>query len=401
MSTDADHAWVAAFVALEATPDHVAAWVDRIASAVLGETSELARDAELAAMVTTTVRDQWQAFLATLAEDRPEPVVVPSAAEVAAELARRHVDLPVLLAAYRAAQREAWAYAIEVARLAPPGVDATALLVDFWTRAGRWLDRVTEASILVHQEERRRIRHSGTAQRFEVVRALLAGEDPDARDLATALGGYPLAGPHTAVLLRATTPDATVRLEPLAHTLAGHVGGLRPLLVEPGGRELWMWLSTAATDAVQVPEDRGVHVAIGGPARGPDGFVTAHQEALAAQQVAAAQPAPPALTRYDDVAALALLARDPATAARFVARTLGALADDVPGRDRLRETVRVFLASAGVEEAARTLGVHKNTVRYRLGQAEDLLGRPLSERRGDLDLALRYDAAFGRRQTGN
>jgi DNA-binding PucR family transcriptional regulator len=40
--------------------------------------------------------------------------------------------------------------------------------------------------------------------------------------------------------------------------------------------------------------------------------------------------------------------------------------------------------------AASELIVHKNTVRYRLGQAEELIGHPLSERRAHLELALRH-----------
>jgi DNA-binding PucR family transcriptional regulator len=45
---------------------------------------------------------------------------------------------------------------------------------------------------------------------------------------------------------------------------------------------------------------------------------------------------------------------------------------------------------ANDDMAASGLIVHKNTVRYRLAQAAELIGHLLSERRAHLELALRY-----------
>lgn len=399
--------WLATFVACERQPEHVDAWVERVAGAVLAEADELAREPDLADLVRATVREQWEAFLAGLAGPPSEPALVGSAADLAAALARRHLDLPVLLTAYRAAQHEAWAYAVGITHEAPSEVDRAGVLVDIWSRAGDWLDHATSASILVHQDEARRIRRSGTAQRFELVRSLLAGADPDARELALALGGYPLPATHTAVVVRATGVEATALLEPTAHAFATAVGG-RALHVEPGGSELWLWLSgrAEATSGVgsgagsgagsgvesDVEVPAGVLVAVGGAAEGLDGFRIAHQEAVAAMRLALAQPHPAAVTHYEGVASLTFLAGDPAAAYRFVRRTLAGLAD--AGRDRLRETVLAVLGSSGIDEAAQWLGVHKNTVRYRVAQAEELLGHPLSARRGDVELALRFLEAF-------
>jgi len=39
--------------------------------------------------------------------------------------------------------------------------------------------------------------------------------------------------------------------------------------------------------------------------------------------------------------------------------------------------------------------VHKNTVLYRLQQAEELLGRPLDQRSFELEAALRIAATYG------
>ena len=391
---DATIAWLMEFVATESQDERVEAWVDRVAGAVVAGSPELARDPDLGSLLHATVREQWQAFLGGLAGPTGEPTLLPSAERLATELARRRHELPVLLTAYRLAQREAWTFATEIAREAPAEMDRAAVLAEIWSQAGDWLDHATGASILVHQEEQRRMQRSGTARRFEAVRALLAGEDPGAREQALALGGYSLASPHTAVVLRALSAAATAQLEPTALAIAATAVG-RPLLVEPGGRELWLWLPSAE---IPLPADlrcgADVLVAVGGGATGPAGFRSTHEEALAALRLALAQPRPAAVTAYVDVAALTFLAQDPAAANRFVRRTLGPLAEDAPGHDRLRETLRVYLTSAGVEEAATALAVHKNTVRYRIAQVEERLGHAVSARRGDLELALRYREAF-------
>jgi DNA-binding PucR family transcriptional regulator len=63
----------------------------------------------------------------------------------------------------------------------------------------------------------------------------------------------------------------------------------------------------------------------------------------------------------------------------------------------LRRTVLLFLQSgASLTEAAVALHLHKNTVRYRLRKAEDVMGRPVSERRPDVEVALRACEHLGR-----
>lgn len=395
-AVDPTTAWLSDFVVAALDEPQVEAWVDRIATAAVQELPELTRDPDLAGLVRATVDEQWRAFLAGLDGPESHPALVPSAADLAVELARRHHELPVLLGAYRAAQREAWAYATEVARAAPDEIDRSAVLIALWSRAGQWLDHALGASVVVHQDERRRVRHSGAAQRFEVVRAILSGDDPGRREIATGLGGYPLGARHTVVLVRALAPEGTTRLEAGIHALAAAMSSGHALVVEPGGRELWAWVpdgDPGRLGPVDVPP--GLLAAVGGPAAGLDGFRAAHAEALEAQRVALASRRPTPLTAYADVAGLALLARDPVAAEAFARRVLGAVAEDTPAAARMRQTLRAVLANPGrTEAAAAALSVHKNTVRYRLGQAERTLGRPVTERSGDLELALRYFDTF-------
>jgi hypothetical protein len=91
-----------------------------------------------------------------------------------------------------------------------------------------------------------------------------------------------------------------------------------------------------------------------------------------------------------------MLLRDPRLAGDLARSRLAPL-DDLPAsqRDRLLETLRAWLDAHGeARPAAERLHVHVQTVRYRLGQLEDLLGDALSDPdcRLELELALRVVA---------
>lgn len=93
------------------------------------------------------------------------------------------------------------------------------------------------------------------------------------------------------------------------------------------------------------------------------------------------------------MAALTLLTHDPDAAERFARTVLRGLA--ATELAELRDTVRHVLTTAdSADQVAKSLGIHKNTVRYRTQQAERLLGHPIRERAGDLVLALDYFTAF-------
>jgi hypothetical protein len=95
----------------------------------------------------------------------------------------------------------------------------------------------------------------------------------------------------------------------------------------------------------------------------------------------------------EDHLATLLLGADPALAADLAASRLAPLADLADGpRARLTETLRAWLDRPGqVQAVAAELGVHPQTVRYRLRQLRDLFGTRLEdpEARFELALALR------------
>ena len=86
----------------------------------------------------------------------------------------------------------------------------------------------------------------------------------------------------------------------------------------------------------------------------------------------------------------ALLTADPVEAVRFAEGELGELLADSDAAARLRATVRVYLEeNLSPARAARRLGIHQNTVVYRVKQTEELLGHAIEQRRLQLEVALR------------
>ncbi|MPY80585.1 MAG: hypothetical protein GEV04_19480 [Actinophytocola sp.] len=63
----------------------------------------------------------------------------------------------------------------------------------------------------------------------------------------------------------------------------------------------------------------------------------------------------------------------------------------------MRATALAYLEAGGARAAASALGVHKNTVLYRLRQVEDLLGHPIDKDPLRLHLALLLADHYGPR----
>jgi DNA-binding PucR family transcriptional regulator len=137
--------------------------------------------------------------------------------------------------------------------------------------------------------------------------------------------------------------------------------------------------------------DDTVWVAVGEPAHGLEGFRLTHRQARQAQIVASAARLPAAehVVLSVQIGPVALMCGDVDATAAWVRSTLGELALDDEQHARLRETLWEFLESGGsFTAAAQRLILHKNTVQYRVRKAEEARGRPIKDRRLDLELAL-------------
>ena len=131
-------------------------------------------------------------------------------------------------------------------------------------------------------------------------------------------------------------------------------------------------------------------VAVGEPAQGIDGFRITHTQAVQTQAVALLGGAcAPQVTMFGQVGVAALLSADVEAARAWVSQVLGPLATDDDHCARLRETLRVFLATGGSYTAsAAELAMHKNSVKYRVEKAGQERGRPIRGDRLEVELAL-------------
>jgi DNA-binding PucR family transcriptional regulator len=247
--------------------------------------------------------------------------------------------------------------------------------------------------------EKARLARRVDAARAETARALLAGTAIDV-DAASRALGYELRLWHVAAVLWSEPADDAdeplARLEAAAGELAARSGASRPLLVPAGRSVLWSWYAAPKAPPedtlrdVARPRRDGVSIAFGEPGEGARGFVDSHGQAVEARRVAlVAQRAPGVGTRYVDVELVSLLAADVERARRFMARELGALAASDDATVRLRATLKVYLEEGrSLVAVARRLGIHENTVKYRVRRCEELLGRPSADR------SLRLQAAI-------
>ncbi|GLW07668.1 CdaR family transcriptional regulator [Microtetraspora sp. NBRC 13810] len=113
-------------------------------------------------------------------------------------------------------------------------------------------------------------------------------------------------------------------------------------------------------------------------AAGPDALPEAYGQALKAARVGRQLHGPGAVAHFDQLGVYRLLSlvNDTAELHAFVRETLGPLAaDDEAENADLRRTLQVLLeTNLNVAETARRLHFHYNTLRYRIGKLERMLG---------------------------
>ena len=104
---------------------------------------------------------------------------------------------------------------------------------------------------------------------------------------------------------------------------------------------------------------------------------------------------PPRVVTFGEVAPAAMMLGSAELLRAWVLTTLAGLATDDEHHARLRDTLLAFLQSGGsYKAAAELMMLHKNTVQYRIGKAEESLGRS-AENRHDVELALRVSHWLG------
>jgi len=383
---------------------HVVQLGNDIWSDILEAIPELRADELIVELLRASVAENVAHVLHVFQHGFPlDAVEAPTAAvEYARRLAQRGIAVMPLVRAYRIGHARYLRWCLnELARQEVDRsvvTDTTHLMLDV---SFAYVDRITEQVVSAYQNERDRWLLTQTAVRAGRVSALLSQREADI-DAAESALGYRLRQHHLALLLwvrEATVNGAgLIRLDRLAAALAAELGVGRPLFVPRDEMLAWAWLPLGADGHVALDRvsdivernDRTARVAVGDPAGGLDGFRQSHQRAVGAQTVALAARPGRRVTTFAEVGPLALMCHDMAGTRGWVRGILGDLAVDDEAHERLRDTVRGFLATGGSYAATgQHLTVHKNTVHYRLRKAEELLGRPLSGDEADLDLAIR------------
>lgn len=313
------------------------------------------------------------------------------------EFVHHGLTLSTVMRGYRIgaqAWTERWARA--VGEHVGAGHDAVAVAQAGTTFVFGWLDEVSERLTEEYHDESERLARERSLAQVEDVRRALTDPDLDVAATSARLG-YDLAGRHVALVLRheAGGADAAVR------RLAAAISHGRPLIVRVDVETTWCWVPytgppAQSADTAASPAEALV-AASGRPRRGLAGFRESHREALAGLRVAElARRGPGTLTRYDQVAIAAVCSADADSCRTFIRTELGTLAADDETTRQVRATLETFFAAnSNFRATAARLGVHHNTVRYRLERAEQILGRPPSERRLALELALHLVSRLG------
>ena len=370
---------------------------DETIAAIAREVPDYARamEGDFGQVVRLGVEVAFNRFLDLLAAAQPEP----------GETARTYIDLgrgefhagrslDALLAAYRVGARLAWRRFVEAG--VDGGLSAEAIYA-LGEAIFAYIDELSAESAEGYAEEQSAAAGESERRRRRLVRAARAGAagdrgvDPDrggGRRLDAAAGrrrgargrdrGGRRAGRGAAGLDRRARRQAAGG----GRDRRRGRGAALVMIPDADAPGLRRRLAAAVDD----------HVVVLGPTvPWPEATASArrarrtHRLALAGRLAAHAN-----LLVADDHLADLLLAAAPDVAADLAASRLAPLAELAPGpRARLEETLAAWLDRPGqVQAVAAALGVHPQTVRYRVRQLRDLFGERLEDPDARFELAL-------------
>lgn len=355
-------------------------------------------------------------LITTLIAQGSEPTVF-AAPEEALSYARSYVheglSLELLTRAYREGEHaysRLWLERLHArAATADELADSMGYISD-WLFA--YIGAMNRPLTAVYTAEHERCVRGGVAMRSEEVRAILGGAQVDVTQSSSRLR-YRLDGRHVAFVIWTDESESGTldgvhgrrtydEMDRLAAEIADSFGASSALLL-PVGSFYAGWVGIRSdTEPTELPKCRGgLRIALGGVGRGVEGFRRSHQEALLAKRVASlSERSPQSGVNFGNVVLDSLMTHDLDEARRFVHSEIGPLMEDSDASRRLAATLEIFLhEESSFVRAARRLGIHENTVAYRVRRAEELLGRKACERQLELRTALRL-SHFVRGESG-
>jgi PucR-like helix-turn-helix protein len=321
-------------------------------------------------------------------------------------------SLDALLAAYRVGARLAWRRFVDAGtagRLPPEAIYSLGEAIF------AYIDEISAESADGYAEEQSAAAGESQRRRRRLIRLLAQDPPPSQEAVRTAAQAAAWALPRRLAVLVAAAAETAAGAEASGAAPGGGEAVPGEEIVEAIAVRLARRLGSAAIGGaagglacVFIPDPdapgrrRQIVAAIGDEAEtaaaiGPT--VTWHQaaaslkRAAAAYRLAASGDAKGPLVVAEDHLATLLLTADRGLAADLAVSRLAPLAQLADGpRARLTETLRAWLDRPGqVQAVAAELGVHPQTVRYRLRQLRELFGPRLEdpEARFELSLALR------------
>ena len=379
-----------------------------VISASLREDIPELRDEAQIALLNASIEGNVTTALYALRHNIPvERVQAPTAAlEHARRIAQQGLPVNALVRMYRLGQRRfthlvfGELQSIDIA----PQVRMTVVEAVTETLFA-YVDWMSQQVVEVYEEERERWLETRNSVRALRVREVLAMQKPVDVDSAITAIRYPLRWHHVAVVLwypsGSGDADEVGRMQRFVRELGEAVqAGAAALFIAADRSTGWAWLpfQSAPAGVVEGVRRFALHrhdspsVAIGSPAAGVKGFRRSHAQADAARRVALARTdEKPTVVAESErgLAAAALVVGNIEQARDWVAEVLGDLAANTDNDARLRETLRVFLGCDSTYKlAADELTLHFNTVKYRVRRAMARRGRPISDDRFDVELAL-------------
>jgi hypothetical protein len=374
---------------------------------LVSEIPEIAADGELVQVLHDSAQGNLDAFFVAIRHDISIDQIEPptAALEHARRLAQRGVSANALVRAYRLGHQGLVNMVLDEVRAAH--LDAYVGLAVFHqitSRSFRYVDRISQLVLTTYQNERDRWLANKNRMRALSVREVLEGGEIDL-DKATNAIRYPLRRTHLSLIAwcdESEQGNELVAMERFVTEFATSLGAHeRPLFMAADRVTGWAWIPLPAEAEEHAIERLRAFastradapwIATGDPLPGVDGFRRSHQQALATRAVVTASGSHvPAVTGASDpgLAVAAQFCADLEQARLWVGDVLGALASATDSDERMRETLREFLHSGSSFKAtADELHLHVNSVKYRVQRAVERRGRPITDDRLDVEVAL-------------
>ncbi len=259
-----------------------------------------------------------------------------------------------------------------------------------------YVDHVLAPVVARHDEIRAELHATRAHVRRMALTQILDGTVREGGKALDSSLDYFVADTHVALLL--TVPDA-VALEETVARLRTTADARASLLFQHGPRTWLVWLGRPVpftarhlTALRRELTTSRLLVTVSDPHAGIEGLRATRDQVLGAARVQRALGTAGHRCLFtSEVRLETMMLGDEGRARNFVAAELGRLGAADAAAVRLRETLLTWLTTGSHTAAAVILGVHENTVRNRIRQAERLLDVPLRPPRTELQVALRLE----------